>query len=332
MAYEARVIKDSLSPDGIRLTTMEVTFPRIVLAEFNTHRAFSRNSASSRAIPVEKMMRRVQDDPFIPIYWGKNQKGMQAEQELDELQIARALDRWLNARNDALFNARELLDIGVHKQITNRLVEPFLWHTVIVSSTEWDNWDGLRMGKEAQPEIKRIADMMHEARARSQPDELPYGAWHLPLVDDVKELWDGFKGTASVEADSPRGASTGLMRSFESFLVKVCVGRCARVSYLTHDGKRDPWADVDLAMRLLGNGHMSPFEHAARPMTQLDADRVLSHMTHHNVMVPFLADITRTFNGNFRGWTQARKLVPNEDNFREVWGSVRDLELPVDEE
>lgn len=311
MAYAARVLKDSLSPDGVRLTTMEVTFPRIVLAEFNTHRAFSRNSASSRAIPVEKMLQRVETDPFIPVYWGKNQKGMQADEELSAEQQVQAQQVWLDARDQAVTCTHLMMNQGIHKQITNRLLEPWLWHTVIVTSTEWDNWDGLRRGKEAQPEIKVIADMMHEVRASSEPDLLNYGDWHLPLVDDGFDLLTGGLSLADV--------------------VKVCVGRCARVSYLTHDGKRDPKADIDLAMRLLGNGHMSPFEHAAVPMTRNDASQALSRFSGVTGIDELDLDVTEHFSGNLRGWTQARKLVPHEQNFQLVWGSTRDLELPVGE-
>jgi len=311
MAYSAKVLRDSLSPEGVRLTTLELTFPRIVLAEFNTHRVFSRNSASSRAIPVEKMMQRAKDDPFIPIYWGKNQKGMQAEEELTLDVQHLAADEWLTARGHMMASAEEMLRLGIHKQITNRLLEPWLWHTVVVTATEYDNWDGLRISKDAQPEIKRAAEMALDARDQSWPVQLQYGDWHLPLVDDVEQLLA--EGLTMLD------------------VIKVCIGRCARVSYLTHDGKRDPKADIELSERLLKSGHMSPFEHAATPMTQLEADKTLSRMTLHNVMVPYLADIKQTFSGNFRGWVQARKLIPHEDNFKAALGTMRDLELPVDE-
>jgi len=312
MAYHARVLRDSLSPEGVRLTTLELTFPRIVLAEFNTHRVFSRNSASSRAIPVEKMLQRVKDDPFVPIYWGRNQKGMQAAEELSPEEQRQATEQWLHTCDLVTEQVKNLLFLEVHKQIANRWLEPALWHTVVVTSTEWDNWDGLRISKDAQPEIKRIAEMALAERDRSWPDQLQPGDWHLPLVDDAVQL-----------------ISEGLTMLD---VVKVCIGRCARVSYLTHDGKRDPKADIELCERLLKSGHMSPFEHAATPMTQLQADRVLSRMTLHNIMVPYLADVKQTFSGNFRGWTQARKLIAHEDDFKAAWGSVRDLELPVDEE
>jgi thymidylate synthase ThyX len=312
MAYSARILKDSLAyhqwpnriEEGARLTTMEVTFPRIVLAEFNTHRMFSRNSASSRAIPVEKMLKKVQEDPFIPIYWGKNQKGMQAEEELTEDLQDAALETWLAARDHAVYRVNQLLALGIHKQITNRLLEPWLWHTVIVTSTEWDNWRGLRCNKDAQPEIRRIADMMMELLDSSTPAPVQEGDWHLPLVDDKFDLEvAGFSLTD---------------------IIKICIGRCCRVSYLTHDGKRDPQADIDLFDRLLKSGHMSPFEHAARPMTRWECREKYGRRGQ------FILDEEvpqKNFAGNFRGWVQSRKLIANEDNFRLVEGSDRPFEL-----
>lgn len=296
MAYNARVLKDSISPAGVRLTTLEVTFPRIVLAEFNTHRVFSRNSASSRAIPVEKMLKRVMDDPFIPIYWGKNQKGMQAEQELTPAEAANAEREWLIARDFAITQAQHLLDIGVHKQITNRLLEPFLWQTVIVTATEWDNWEALRRHPDAQPEIKRIADLMSDVRSASSPRPLKYDQWHLPLTD---ELDDVLARGGDIDWD---------------FWKKVSTGRCARVSYLTHDGRRDLAADIQLCDRLRSSGHMSPFEHIARPM-QFGLDISIDDLP------------AATFRGNFRGWVQYRKEIPYEDNYALALNKLDEIDI-----
>jgi hypothetical protein len=300
MSYNVRVLKDSISNSKVRLTTLEVTLPRIILAEFNTHRVFSRNSASSRAIPVEKMLKRVKEDPFIPIYWGKNQKGMQAEQELihdgmseqEKKQVLAVLENtWLKARDEAVIQATELMNLGVHKQITNRLLEPFLWQTIIVTSTEWSNWDALRMHKDAQPEIRRAAIMMHEARKLSTPKLLGPDEWHLPLVP---ELEDDVFNTAPIEW---------------SFWKKVASGRCARISHLTHDGLRDLQADINLASQLQASGHMSPFEHIARPMTD------------------FEANTSGIFCGNFRGWVQYRKELPFENDYQAIQNSIEEIEL-----
>lgn len=275
MGFGARILKDSVGPNGVRLTSLEVTFPRIVLAEFNTHRMFSRNSASSRAIPVKTMLARVMADPFVPIYWGENQKGMQAASELGPEAQRLAVKNWMRARNVAVSIVKRLQkpDINLHKQIANRLLEPFMFHTVIVSSTEWTNFFALRDHKDAQPEIRFAAALMRDVMDASTPTLLSPGDWHLPLVDDYDHLLgEGFT---------------------QDQLVRICVGRCTRVSYLTHDGKRDPQADLDLAARLQISGHMSPFEHAAQCLTE--------HETQ--------------WSGNFRGWLQYRKTLPNESVF-----------------
>lgn len=302
MGYAARVLKDSITYRGHeahRLTTMEVTFPRIVLAEFNTHRVLSRNSASSRAIPVEKRIAMIEADPFEPESFGKNQKGMQASEVLasDDDHMARA--EWTLARVDAIRHAKALAMIGVHKQLANRLIEPFCWHTVIVTATEWDNYFALRCHPDAQPEIRKVSEMMREVFNASTPKELKAGQWHLPLLqDDEFVLPDN-----SPEWNEPVGFSCTLLSV--DMAKKVSAGRCARVSYLTHDGRRDIKADVELCERLHKSGHMSPLEHVARPLTQDDiADRGLTSY--------------KPFVGNFCGWLQFRKELPNEDNFGRV--------------
>lgn len=289
---------------------MEVTLPRIVLAELNTHRMFSRNSASSRAIPVEKMLKRVEEDPFIPVFWGKNQSGMQASQELSDVidvdgtsPRERALNEWLKARDNAVISVRrlQLPDIDLHKQIANRILEPWLYHTVIISSTEWDNWDALRMHKDAQPEIRKSAVMMKEIRDASKPVKLKDDQWHLPLVTDYDKLVE----TGFTSED----------------ICLISVGRCARVSYLTHDGRRDPKADIDLAVKLQNSGHMSPFEHVARPATMIDwRDKLLRTSGVSGVDKGDL-DIDEAFFGNFRGWIQVRYSIPNEENFGKTLAS-----------
>lgn len=303
----AKVLADSISPCGARLTTFEVTIPRIVLAEFNTHRMFSRNSASSRAIPVEKMMARVEQDPFVPVYWGKNQKGMQAEQELTAQEQAKAESAWLVARHEAIRNAKGLLDIGVHKQITNRLLEPWMWQTIIFSATELDNFYALRNHPMAQPEIQKPAALLLAAYEASKPMALDAGEWHLPLVIGI----DLFPTAEGWMRTSPDGASTHGDMSAQEWLywARVSAGRCARVSYLTHDGKRDLGADTGLCDGLVANGHMSPTEH---PAVALSAEEwntwsYEQYLAWRDQRVPV---------GNFWGWKQLRKTLDHEHNFK----------------
>ena len=307
MAYSAKVLLDSISEVGVRLTTLEVTIPRIVLAEFNTHRALSRNSASSRAIPVEKRISMVEIDPFIPEVFGKNQKGMQAHDQLDEQNTQRAREIWESSCDHAISHARQLAALGVHKQLANRLIEPFLWHTIIVTATEWDNYFALRCNPDAQPEIRRSSELMREAYLASKPKELKLGQWHTPFVDDEEAV--------RILIEEERAGWTSCDHDV---VAHVSIGRCARVSYLTHDGKRDWRADVQLAIRLQQAGHMSPFEHVARPMTIDDVKHNLSKLFGVTAINDPDFNIAEHFSGNFRGWLQMRKLLPNEDNFAKV--------------
>jgi thymidylate synthase ThyX len=247
MGLSARVLLDSISSAGVRLTTMEVTFHRFILPEFNTHRAFSRNAASSRAIPISKVINAVRADPALPVFWGKNQSGMAARAEIDDAARDRARSVWEEALAHALTSAERLSssDIDLHKQLVNRLLEPFAWITVIVTATEWANFFTQRCHPDAQPEIHALAELMLEAYRASAPREVAAGAWHMPLIlPDEKTL------------DS-------------ATLRKLSVARCARVSYLTHDNVRDIAKDLELYERLMtggANGHWSPTEHVATPL------------------------------------------------------------------
>jgi thymidylate synthase ThyX len=234
---EAKVLLDSVF-NGERITTMELTYPRFIHAEYMTHRMFSRNAASSRAIPVRKLIQRVVDDPVIPIHWGANQRGMQAHQELPGEVQHDLQELWLKARDRAVETAEAMIRMGLHKQIANRILEPWMHITVIHSATSWQNFFNLRCHEMAEPHMRELAYCMQDSYQFSVPAERE---WHLPLT--------GFPGD---EFLSPKEAQL------------VSVARCARVSYLTHAGTRDVEADLDLAETLRTNGHFSPWEHVAK--------------------------------------------------------------------
>ena len=270
MAFSARVVLDSRSPAGARLTTMEVRYPRFIHSEMMTHRMFSRNAASSRAIPIKKMISSVRDEPAMPVYWGRNQTGMSAREEIAPEIADLAKAQWQLALADALRHAERLAekDIDLHKQLVNRLLEPFAWITVIITASDWANFFTQRCHPDAQPEIKHLADMMLSEYNASVPDAVAMGRWHVPLIQpDERELPD-------------------------EELCKLSVARCARVSYLTHDGRRDREKDIELYDRLIdggANGHWSPFEHVATPAAD---------------------PLARS--ANFSGWEQFRKRFPQE--------------------
>ncbi len=261
MAYSARALLDSISPAGIRLTTLEVTFPRFVLAEWNTHRNFSRNSASSRAVPTSKLLEKVESDPVLPLEWGRNKAGMSADDVLEPADEERAKEVWLSARDAAVEHAKRLVELKVHKQELNRILEPFLWHTVVVTSTEWENFFTLRCAPTAQPEIREAATRMRAVLNASMPRPVANGQWHLPLLQDDERTLD-------IETQK-----------------KISAARCARVSYLTHAGRREIEKDLELHDRLKHDRHLSPFEHVATPAADSG------------------------FHANFRGWIQMRREI-----------------------
>ena len=276
--YSCKIIADSLSPGGIRLTTLTITYPRFILPQMLTHRMFSRNTESSRAIPISKRIQRVIDQPAFPLQFGRNQRGMVAGEEVDK--GGEALRIWLEARDQAVEQARKMARLGVHKQVVNRLLEPFVFVTQLITATEWENFLALRLPHDAQPEIQRVARSIRHALTTSTPIRRS-DSWHLPFLTEEEHA----------QASSP-GWAPEMGTWFPTEGQMISAARCARVSYLTHEGTRDIQKDLDLAHRLLSAGHMSPFEHQALPRSD-----------------------TEFRSSNFRGWTQFRKMIPGEAVF-----------------
>ena len=284
--FFAQIIADSINPAGNRLTTFIVTFPRIVLAEFNTHRQFSRNSASSRAIPFEKMKQRAISTPFVPLKFQKHHTGMQGTEFLEGEYEKIAVSNWLEARAVAVSTATQLYNSGVTKQLCNRLLEPFLWHTVIVTATEWENFFALRCHPAAEIHISEIAGLMLTKYNESEPKQLKEGEWHVPFgdnfdIDRIKNT-EQFKEKLSEHEDNSEDVVLDLMK------VAISVSRCARISYLNFEGKDDYDADIKLHDTLAKSGHFSPHEHCA------------------------IALATPEPIGNFVGFLPYRKLFNNE--------------------
>ena len=264
--YSVDVVLHSKFEDHPELITLALTYPRYVHAELMTHRVFSRNASSSRAIPTKTMLKNIKKNPAAPIYWGTNQAGMQAGEELSGWRLWAAKAVWKAATVSACFFSGLLHKIGLHKQHANRITESYQYITTLVTATDWDNFYELRAHPDAQPEIRLLAQMMIKAASESRPQVLKQGEWHLPYI---------------------RQNEFGVypLRSLQ----EASAARCARVSYLTHEGK-EPNMDADLKLfhRLAGSRpiHASPLEHIAVP----------SHKD----------------NANFRGWKQFRKVVEGE--------------------
>lgn len=304
----AKVIADSISPDNIRLTTLQLRYPRFIHSELMTHRVFSRNASSSRAVKVERMIEDIQHDTAVPIHWGKNQPGMQAREECNEPiwiyrtgeddGIASREEAWLEARDHAIDLAQSFHFAGYHKQIINRLLEPFVHINVLVTSCYWANWDKLRDHPDAMPEICELAKQTKIARNGSTPKLLQSGEWHLSYVTDD-----------DCNLEKIRFVYGRDDLSYIDALIRVSVARCARVSYLTHEQKVPEFQkDLELYERLVGSEplHASPAEHQATPDTRLLS--VAPYWTHWRE------------HGNFRGWRQYRKMLKGEfvDEYQKV--------------
>jgi len=297
MAISAKIIADSLSfyaidgrfYEGVRITTYQLRYPRFIHAELMTHRVFSRNASSSRAAAVLTMLKKIIKDPAMPVYWGANQSGMQAKSELTGVKRWLAKKVWRAARYPAVAAAYLAYRIGLHKQIANRICEPWAHINVLVTSTEYRNWDELRRHEDAQPEIRELANLMFEKRALSSPDRLKPGDWHLPYVRQVER---------KLPIDDQ---------------IKISVARCARVSYLTHDAKEPDFRqDLSLYRRLVGSYplHASPAEHQATPdrltASGIDFAKIAKTWQFGNVWK------TPALHGNLRGFIQYRKTLTGE--------------------
>ena len=293
----ARVLKDSISPSGKRLTTMEIEYPRFILAELNTHRMLSKNSASSRAIPTKAMREHVMSDPALPVHWGQNQPGMQAHEEVQDK--ARALTLWHAAKESACYYNEQFETMGIHKQIANRVTEPWMTMKTVISGTEWANFFYLRNHSDAQPEIAALAKAMFVAQQNSTPELLYPGEWHVPYIDTI------------------RHAATGELQYFvgdnivdQELAIKVSASCCAQVSYRKTDDS------IAKALRIYDQlinskpAHASPVEHQATPIDDkyytdpatYDWPNGVSHMTKDGYL----------WSGNFCDWIQYRKTIPGE--------------------
>lgn len=298
MTISATVIADSISPEGVRITTLELEYPRFIHAELMTHRVFSRNSASSRAIPIKTMLDAITFNPARPVHWGKNQAGMQAKEELEQPSRIRAQALWDSAKSSAVKYSDMMHETGVHKQIANRITEPFQHMKVVVTSTEWNNWDWLRNHPDAQPEIKVLAEKTIEARANSVPQKLNHGEWHVPYVKTVRNDvgWLSYYDEHNREISAHQA-------------IMISASCCAQTSYRKSDTSLEKAETIYKRLIESEPCHASPVEHQA---AVVDFSYVVEGKP--NTWPVGITHIDREGNlwsGNFRGWVQYRQLVPN---------------------
>ena len=297
----ARVVADSKHYKlHTRITTFELSFPRWILAEFNTHRLLSRNSASSRAIPIQANIDNILADTAMPVHWGLNQAGMVADAEANEEVTAKAKTIWYEARDAAIKAAKDLSDLGIHKQIANRLIENFTFQKVIVTATEWDNFFWLRSHKDAQPEIKLLSDMMLKAYNESVPEILDLGEWHTPYVTHARhnvtnKLMYLSSGAIEITLEEAR---------------KVSASCCAQVSYRKSDESLDKAIRVFDMLNLEADTddvrkHSSPIEHQATPVAIDEYILDIPGATHDDLN-------GACWSGNFKNWIQYRHLFDED--------------------
>lgn len=358
MVFNVTILAHSVSPDGFEICTFEATYPRIVHSEMMTHRVFSRNSASTRAIPLATQLKNLLQNPFIPEKFGINQPGMQSYNHLVGLKHDKAVELWLRGRDRAVTTVLELIlgeeiagevlqytpgrefvpaevllenfdtlmglvpkstdsiDLGetsmlnVHKQLAGRGLEAYMWHTIVLTGTEFDNFYALRDHPEAQGEIATIARLMRQTHADSTPKELNYGEWHLPYVDEG-EFDNWFD---AIRASAARSAATSYNRQHV----------------------KNPEREFERYSDLRTGGHMSPLEHQASPFSRRTLVSRRSAMNDARARIEktfagatdeldilerdeaLLSAEQLIFSGNLRGFTQHRKQIPHEDNFGQL--------------
>ena len=283
---QVEVILASAASNCPNLYTIRMRYPRVIHGEIMTHRVFSRNARSSRAVPVLTMLEEVRKTPYVPWHWGKNQKGMQAfEENNTPVVFGNGEDNfiqgyytreeaWLKACNNAVNIAEAFMEADYHKQNPNRLLEPFSWIDTLITATQWDNFLWLRQHHAAEPHLQDLANLVAKAIAEAEIQNLTTNDWHLPYITEHEiEIYHN------------------------SILLRLSAARCARISYKPFNGDSTIEAELNRYNSLMADDrvHASPLEHQGKP----------DYKDKHGYTLPH-------YHGNFTGWIQQRKLVPNE--------------------
>lgn len=286
------IIKDSYNPEfSSRITTMILEYPRIVHSELMTHRVFSRNASSSRAIPVSKVIEQVRTNPAMPVRFGKNQAGMQDAGEYEGSDSIR--DLWKEASRSACSFAAVMNDMQAHKQVINRILEPYQFIRVCVTSTNWNNWFNLRNHPDADPTIHALAETMEKAMEESEPYRLMPDQWHIPFV---KEQVSIYEQQFFDEDDNEISLEQAL---------RISASCAAQTSYRKLDNSLEKAEDIYKKLIESKPCHSSPVEHCGKAISKMK-----SPMDYFN-----LAGVTHIdrngvpWSGNFHGFVQHRQLI-----------------------
>ena len=306
---QVEVILASAANACPHIYTIRMRYPRPIHGEIMTHRVFGRNARSSRAVPVQTMLNEVRNTPYVPWHWGKNQKGMQATEECNELLTVTGVhdpdgygldwcevnltreEAWLRARDAAADIAEAFMEAGYHKQNPNRLLESFSWIDTLITATQWDNFLWLRQHHAAEPHLQDLANLVAQAISEADVQNLTLGEWHLPYIteEDWKLAYDTTNHVDGMIVDK---------------LLKISAARCARISYKPFNGESSIEAELDRYNLLVTDErvHASPLEHQAKPDEHFKCPTTGQPERWHY----------QHLHGNLTGWIQHRKLIPNE--------------------
>lgn len=302
--WQAKIIAHSISSQGKEIITWELVYPRFIHSELMTHRMLSKNAASSRAIPVQKVIDMVKECPASPVHWGKNQAGMQAKEELDDWNRGLVQGSWLGASEHATRIGEDMSRWGAHKQIVNRILEPFQWMKTVVTGTEWNNFYWLRNHEDAQPEFRYLSELMLQALSVSEPVVLSPGDWHVPYYGGSGH-W--FKNVSTSDLEEA---------------LAISMSCCAQVSYRTLDDTLEKAEKVVSRLNLEGGAgnpvHASPSEHQATPIQKeryygssgesIRINYVGMPNTWENGITAYHKELG-LMSGNLSGWIQNRQLI-----------------------
>lgn len=299
MTIKAKLIAYSQAPNKQTVATFELDYPRWIHGEVMTHRMFSRNAMSSRAVPVNKMIDLVKYSPAIPIHFGQNQPGMQAEKELDVFAKERVKELWYACAETVADYAEEMDYYDAHKQVVNRILEPFQTMKTVVTSTEWDNFFYLRNHEDAQPEIKRLAEVMLECFDNEDPVQLTSDDWHTPYFGEGYWL----KGCGIPLEDA----------------LAISSSCCAQVSFRQLDDTLEKAKRIYERLVESKPVHASPFEHQCKPIqeyTCVNTVKKVGFVNHQHTPSTWQDGITHLdrdsnfWSGNFKGFIQHRQIIP----------------------
>lgn len=302
------ILLSKCSETGNKVETWELEYPRFIHGEFMTHRLFSRNAASSRAIPINVIMKQVMTNPAMPIQWGMNQSGMQAGKVSKS--TASCIWAWKKAAVGSVLAAKVLQKLGLHKQIVNRVMEPFMRMKVVVTATDWDNWYYLRNHPDAQPEIHELARVMLEKREDMVDDylELQPGEWHLPYVHNgfIDDDLEGGQRIQTFFADEECTEELTLQGA-----LKISSSCCAQVSYRKNDQSIEKANKIWDQLVGMTPVHASPFEHQGKVMINGGENYPIPSPGFWEDGVTHIDKDCKFWSGNLKGFIQHRQLIKN---------------------